>query len=175
MASSSKASLPATKGPWGPPSGLKGDSLVNCCSNSGEERSGEGHTCIAGLWASASGRTGPTRAQQPEGSVRVPVSSVPSPPAWEPLLESRPCPLTGPDSPEAWVLTLVFKVKADPPGLGEVPSAFFSSGKNHCGCSNLLPVVAKQLSKFPGSLLAPPKPRFAGAPGQVSNECAFLH
>ena len=38
--SSRVASLPATKGAWGPPSGFKGDRLVNCGSNSHEEWSG---------------------------------------------------------------------------------------------------------------------------------------
>lgn len=93
------ASLPATEGAWGPPSAFKGDGLVTCCSNTHEERSGEGRTWSAVFGEPASGRTGTMRVQPREGRVRVPISSVPSLPARRPLLESWPCPLTGPDPP----------------------------------------------------------------------------
>lgn len=67
-------------------------------------------------------------------------------------------------SPEALVLTLVFKGKADLVGLKEVPFAFFSSESHH-RCNNLLLAVLEQLSKFTRSLLTLPKPNFFRGPG----------
>lgn len=56
-------------------------------------------------------------------------ASFPSP-ARQLRVDSQHRPQTGPNSPEAPVLTLVFKVKADPGGLKEVPFASFWSGKS---------------------------------------------
>lgn len=49
-------------------------------------------------------------------------------------------PQIGLGSPEALVLTLAFRVKADPIRLREVPFAFSSQESHHC-CNNLLLAV----------------------------------
>ena len=88
--SSRVASLPATKGAWGPPSGFKGDRLVNCGGNSREERSGRDTPGARFSGSRPPAGQGPRVCSSPRAVCMYPfpmsLPRLPSGPSWNPGL-----------------------------------------------------------------------------------------